>query len=246
VNDDPKKQLEAAQRAADEAEERLALEQRRVEATTKELEALDEQLRLADPDDEKSFGRIVAAQGVARARLAALQERVVAAQGFAEAAAGPLAEATRAAAGADLVELAAKREQQAVEIIGLAKAFRDKISAHLAEHQASRWDDAVREMERKAGASVAESPLDRFPVDDLPRVFAGILHHLAQLKAVENERQYRETPAGRAQTRREEEAFRLAREREAEQLAEQNAEGDLGKTQRVYIANPGPDDCLTD
>jgi hypothetical protein len=67
--------LEDAQVALLDAEQAHRREEQRLADATAELERLDAEVGAANPDDEKAFGRAVAARDAARARRAALAER---------------------------------------------------------------------------------------------------------------------------------------------------------------------------
>lgn len=233
--DEVKKQLDTAQYTANAAEEKLALERQRVEKVQQELQALDEQLRLADPDDEKAFGRIVGSQAAARARAEALQARVAEAERSSEIAQADLAVAKRAAAHAELRGLAAKRQAVREAIIVLVRNFAADFAAQLQAHTDLAHSEATRALERAAGGSLAETSLDRQSAQDLPRALASILAELHHLELAEKERVFRATPEGIEKTRREDEARRLEQERTAQRMREINFEGNLGHGQPAHV-----------
>lgn len=247
MNDDPKKQFEAAQhtanaaqRAADEADAQLEREHQRVKLEGEELDAREAELKAVDPDDRREFAKRVAARDTAKASLSALQARVTEAERLVKAAQADLAVAKLAAARAEVREIAARREEVSAEIVADVRAFATSMAERLATHQKACYhDESMRALSFAAGGeSLPETLADRFtdPAHAVATVIVMMRDEAAAAAWLASDG-----------PRRQEEALRRERERTAQHIAEATFEGDLdGTPDRVRVTPLGDEPCLTD
>lgn len=247
MNDDPKKQLDeaqraadAAQRTADEADTLLERERQRVKRAGEELDAADAELASADPDDRSGYAKRASARDQAERILKALQARVTEAERVVKTTQADLAAAKVAAAQAEVLEIAARREQASAEIVADARAFATSMAERLATHQKALYhDESMRALSfAAAGESLPVTLADRFT--DPAHAVASVIRWMRDEAAA---------AAWLASDgpRRQEEAFRRERERTAQHIAEATFEGDLDRTpDRVRVTPLGDEPCLTD
>lgn len=228
--DDPKKQPEAAQRTADEAEEKLALERQRVTRALEKREAATERLKTSDPDTAE-FGEALAARGLCDDLLEALQARVAETERSSEAAQADLTVATLAAAQAKLRKRKAERQAASDAGVERVRKFVREFTSWLQAHHEDARSDATRELERAAGETLPTTAADRFT--DPAHAVATVI---AMLRSEEAEARWLASDG----PRRQEEALRLEHERTAQRIAELNYEGNLDQApSRVRTATLG-------
>jgi hypothetical protein len=218
--------LEAARVAEAGAQAELEREFQRIEKTKAELQALEEQVRLADPDG-RDFAKIVQARDLARARLSALTERIPNAEASARSAGEALAAADREAALVELEALQAERSEKSTALATLAGAFLDQFAAELQAFQATRKGDAIDELRRRACTSTPATDADGWGslVDALRAVEERRAWEERTRDYHESGQAERDDAARRARNERE------AQEREVERVAQEKFGGDLGKAE---------------
>ncbi len=124
---------------------------------TAEAEAarLSEEIARTDPDDAKSFAKLVAARDAARGRAEALAARIPAAQQALGEASARAAAAARKALEAELAEIERNVRARDAELTAEARKFRDTLTGRIAELTAlaGRANALEADLDQRRGVS---------------------------------------------------------------------------------------------